>query len=440
MRAPQTLRARLTLAAVGIAVAVIAVVTASFNVVLERSERADANGRLRAQAAAAATTVMLDGGRVVPREIPGDAALDRQIWVYAGRHAVERPVAAAALQRAADALAGTSRAFRDVPSRDERLYAHPLTFGGRQVGTVVAGLSLAGYEHATGVALVGSLALAGLLLAAAAALSWIVVGRALAPVREMTRSVAAWSEHGNARRFGSTPRPAELGELAQTFDSLLDRIAASLRHEQRLSAELSHELRTPLARLTAEVELLRRRERPRRERVGAYAAIARSAQQMSGILETLMAAARAQAGLERGRCELAALLDELAGEWSAEHVAVEVRAPGSVVAGVDRDVVERVLAPLLDNACRYARRRILLSATRVDGRVVVSVADDGPGLPEGELERAFEPGVRFPGAGHAGAGLGLPLARRLARAAGGEVSAGRSPLGGAAFRVELPGA
>ena len=105
-------------------------------------------------------------------------------------------------------------------------------------------------------------------------LTWITVGRALAPVREMTASAADWSEHDLAQRFGATPRPDELGELAKTFDALLDRVAASLRHEQRLSAELSHELRTPLARIMAEVELLQRRERPPEERAEAYASSA----------------------------------------------------------------------------------------------------------------------------------------------------------------------
>jgi signal transduction histidine kinase len=79
------------------------------------------------------------------------------------------------------------------------------------------------------------------------------------------------------RRFGPEPRPGELGELARRFDGLLDRLAASLRHEPRLSAELSHELRTPLARIVAEVELLQRRERAPEDRRDAYAVIDRSA-------------------------------------------------------------------------------------------------------------------------------------------------------------------
>jgi signal transduction histidine kinase len=360
------------------------------------------------------------------------------VWIYAGRRPLERPPAIAKVQRAADALVGRAHAFRTLGEPEFRLYALPLTVAGHQVGTVVAGMSLAGYDRTIDLALSGSLALAVVLLAAVAALTWLVVGRALSPVRDMTRSAASWSELGGGQRFGVTQRPDELGDLARTFDTLLDRVAASLRHEQRLSAELSHELRTPLARITAEVELLQRRERDADERSEAYAAIGRSARQMNEILETLMAAARADTGLDSGHCDVASVLDDIARQWPPEGAELTTRtSDGVVTAGVDGEVVERILAPLLDNARRYARTNVELTAAAAGGRVLVTVADDGPGVPEDALDHVFEPGVRV-GDAHGGAGLGLALSRRLARAAGGEVSAERAAHG-AAFRVELPG-
>jgi signal transduction histidine kinase len=438
MRRPRTLRGRFTAVGVALAAVTIAVLTVAFNVALNRSADSDANSRLRSQAGAAATTVGVRSGRVVPRESPNDAAIDREVWIYAGSRALERPPANVDVQRAADALAGKAHVFRDLPRPEFRLYALPLTDGGRQVGTVVAGLSLAGYDRTTDLALVGSLALAAVLLVAVAALTWVVVGRALSPVREMTRSAASWSEGGGEQRFGVTPRPDELGELAQTFDTLLDRVAASLRHEQRLSAELSHELRTPLARITGEIELLQRRERATEERAQAYASIGRSARQMSEILETLMAAARADAGLDTGHCDVASVLDGIAREWPPAGAELSTTmADAAVTAGVDGEVVERILAPLLDNARRYARSRVQLTAATAGGRVLVTVTDDGPGVPDDALERVFDPGVRV-GDAHGGAGLGLALSRRLARAAGGDVRAESGERGGAAFRVELP--
>jgi signal transduction histidine kinase len=445
MRRFQTLRGRLTAIALLAAAAAITVLTVAFNVVLTRRLDADADARLRSQAAAASTTVAREDGRIVVHESPDDEAIDRQVWIYAGTRALERPVASVALQRSADALAGRSDVFTQEHGGRVRLYAAPLTENGRQIGTVVAAESLDAYHRTTRLALVGSIALGAVLLAAVFGLTWLIIGRALHPVREMTRSAAEWTEHDPRRRFGATPRPDELGELARTFDALLDRLAASLRHEQRLSAELSHELRTPLARIMAEVELLQRRERSAGERSEAHAAIGRNAEQMSGILETLMAAARAEAHLDTGRSEVGGALSraaaDLAGPARDGRIAVDVRAPEHpLMAGVDAEVVDRIVAPLIDNAARHARARVTLSAARAGGRVIVSVRDDGPGVEAEDRDLIFEPGRGSPGAnGHRGAGLGLALARRLARAAGGDVTLAPGAAGaGAEFRVELP--
>jgi two-component system heavy metal sensor histidine kinase CusS len=445
MKRFRTLRGRLTALALLAALAAVAVLTVAFNVVLDRSLNAYANGRARSLATAAAATVEYENGRLRVHESVDDEIVDRRVWVYDGTRAVERPPATPVLQRTADALAGSANVFDDVPGGDVRLYAAPVLVRGRQVGTVVAAQSLVAYDRTTDLALLGSAALGLVLLAAVGVLTWITVGHALDPVREMTASAADWSERDLAQRFGATPRPDELGELARTFDALLDRVAASLRHEQRLSAELSHELRTPLARIVAEIELLQRRERSPEDRSEAYAVVARSAEQMSGILETLMAAARAEAQPTAGRSEVGGVLDHVAEGWAPalaqRHVALEVMHPTApMMAGVDAEVVERIVAPLLDNALRFARSRIVLSASADDGGIVLSVADDGPGVAAEAREQVFEPGVRAAGLnGHRGAGLGLPLARRLAKAIGGDVSlAPAAPGQGAEFRVRLP--
>jgi signal transduction histidine kinase len=107
---------------------------------------------------------------------------------------------------------------------------------------------------------------------------------------------------------------------------------------------------------------------------------------------------------------------------------------------VETDVVERILSPLLENATRFARQHIMLDIRAADGEVVFEIRDDGPGIDPRDRERIFDAGFR--GAEphtqtHVGAGLGLPLARRLARAAGGEVEARASNNGGS-FVVRLP--
>jgi signal transduction histidine kinase len=309
------------------------------------------------------------------------------------------------------------------------------------VGTVVVAESLEAYDRTTDVALAGSVALGALLLVVGAVLTWTTTGRALAPVRAMTRTAADWSAHDQDRRFGRGPRPDELGELATTFDELLDRLAASLRHEQRLSAELSHELRTPLARISAQAELLRRRPRSPFELEDGLRGIALNADEMTAILDTLMKAARADAGLDRGRAALGAVLDRLATRWrpelSSAGIALDVDAPPCVDIGVDTEVAERILTPLLQNAERHAVARVSLSAESDGTSVVVYVDDDGPGIPEELRDAVFQPGQT--GSDGDGAGLGLALARRLARATGGEVEAVSRPDGdGGRLRVRFP--
>jgi signal transduction histidine kinase len=412
----------------------------AFNVVLTANLDRDVDHTLRTKAAAAATTTSVRNGRIVVRESPDDQFIDREVWIYQGRRALVRPAGSRRLQRAADALAGRARTFAETPDGELRLYAAPLTAAGRQVGTVVVAESLEAYDRTTDVALGGSVALGGLLLLLVAVLTWTATGRALAPVRDMTRTAADWSANDQLRRFGAGPRPDELGELAATFDALLDRLAASLRHEQRVSAELSHELRTPLARISGEVELLRRRARSAAEQDEGLGAIARNAEEMRAILETLMKAARADAGLERGRTAVGPVLDRIAETWgpalAARGIELDLLFPGDLEAGVDAEVVERILAPLLQNAGRHAVRRVLLSAERDGAAVVVRVDDDGRGIEEGEHDAVFEPGR---GGDDGGAGLGLALARRLARATGGDVEVVSRPGStGARLCVRLP--
>jgi signal transduction histidine kinase len=436
-----TLRGRLSALALLTTTIAVAMLVLAFNLILASTLHADVASRLRAHAAAAATTVRATPHGLTVHESPNDAALDARVWIFEGAHAVEQPVTAAAVDRAARGLTGRSHAFVDVPAPPTRLYALALTEQGKHIGTIVSAEGLAAYDRTTNIALVASLALGAFVLIAVYAVTWLTIGRALRPVAQMTRSAAEWSERELNRRFGPEPRPDELGQLAATFDALLDRLAASLRHEQRLSAELSHELRTPLARIAAEIELLQRRERSPEDRRAAFEVVERSAEQMRRILDTLMAAARAESAGPPGRSPLTPALSALAADWEDQLAERGVRleiGPSDLEVGADAEVVERLIAPLLDNAGRFARSSVTISAGRAKGRVVVLVQDDGPGIDAGEAEAIFEPGTRGRGVnGHGGAGLGLALARRLARAAGGDVSVAAGEPG-ATFVVDLP--
>jgi len=123
------------------------------------------------------------------------------------------------------------------------------------------------------------------------------------------------------------------------------------------------------------------------------------------------------------------------------RVALELDAPASGPrVGVDADLIERILSPLVENACRYGTSSVRVSVRADNGAVVFDVIDDGPGVAPADADRIFEPGVRGAASGNgqagAGAGLGLSLARRLAQSADGSVSVEPGP--GGRFRVRLP--
>jgi signal transduction histidine kinase len=435
----------------------LVVLIGAFNIVLGDRLSHEADNALFARAAAALSSLHVAGGRVSAPEVPDAGARDAQAWVFAGGRALERPPSDPATERAAALMSGGARRTEDLAATHTRLYAVPVIAGGRRLGTVVAAVSLRPYEDTAQTALIASLALGGALLLVVAIGAGLLITGALRPVARMTAQADAWSELDTGQRFGLGPPRDELTHLAATLDRLLDRVAASLRHEQRFSAELSHELRSPLSSVIAEAQLaLRHADSIDEYRAGAERLLA-SAQHMRRTLDTLVASARLEHEQHPGAADAAAAAraavrgyEGRAAELGLKLTVTEPETPIRI--GVDADVAERVLAPLVENACRYGRREVTVAVERRDGAAVFVVRDDGPGVPERDREQIFQPGWRgsgngngrragagrgdagLAGAGLAGAGLGLPLARRLARAAGGDVS----HEDGARFTVRLP--
>jgi signal transduction histidine kinase len=441
-----SLRTRLTILVTVAAAITLAVLTAGFNLLLRSNLDADANRVLQARSSAALEGISVQGGSIQVKESPDRAAPDTQVWVYSGTSAVERPTGPPSLQRLANSLAGGPRAHAEDAASDIRLFAVPVVDqGGSRVGTVISAISLEPYEHSASRALTASLIYAAAALLLVVIATRLVVTRALRPVAQMTAEAAEWSEHDLDHRFNVGEPSDELTHLAATFDSMLARLASSLRHEQLLTAELSHELRTPLAAIVAEAELALRRQRGDAEYREALGEIASRASQMQKTLETLMAAARAESLDDMGTAEAEKVGEQAiaACERVARDSGVDLHLdspPDPPRVDVDADTAERILVPLIENGCRYARSRVEVIVRPNGDSVEFVVQDDGPGLATGESDRIFEPGVRGgagSASGHPGAGLGLALSRRLARAVGGDVEA-LSNGAGASFRARIP--
>lgn len=447
-RSTRGLRGRLLLSVVGAIAVVVGALTLAFNLVLADRLSTDANGVVQARASAEVASLRIAHGRIVLNEAPDDHSPDIQIWVFQGTQLVEHPRSAGANNAAAALLALRAPARMDVAVTKTRLYALPVVDAGRRIGAVIAGVSLAPYEQTRRTSLVASLILALLVLIAVGFAARWLIDRALRPVVRMTRQAADWSEHDLERRFALGAPRDELTQLAHTLDGLLERLAGSLRHEQRLSSEISHELRTPLASIIAEAQYALRHAGQTDETRATLEHILQSARQLGRTLDTLMAAAHAQldsrgATSNAAACATAAA-DGITASQAGHGIEISIDAPADPIrVAVERDLVERILAPLLDNAARYARESVRIMVERDDDEVRFIVQDDGPGVPREEQEAIFQPGRRAGGAAAAatiaspGAGLGLALCRRLARTAGGDVHAHPTDTG-ARFVVLLP--
>lgn len=441
------IRRRLLLVIVAVVSAAVVALLAGFNVLFASSLDTYSRDLLRSRATEQRALLRVDHGRLTFVEAPDAAGPDANVWIFSRDTLLEHPRAGARVNAAARSLAGGPRRFLDVPGSETRLYAAPVVVANRRIGTVVVAGSLAPNEHARRVALVGSSLFGGIILVLVAAASRWLLASSLRPVRRMTRQAATWSERDLDQRFAVGDPYDELTELAATLDGLLDRLAASLRHEQRFSAELSHELRTPIARVLAESELALRRERSPAEYRSALEIVHRNAQQLAKIVDSLVAAARHEAGAVRGTADAYAVAADVAAACaslaSETHVELEIERPERPVRlGIDADLAERILQPVLENACRYGATHVRVSIERQDSTVRYVVADDGPGVSPDEHESIFEPGVRGrlgEAGGPDGAGLGLSLARRLARSTTGDVEAHADTRGGR-FVVRLPAA
>ena len=421
------MRRSLTAIAAGALAVALAVVTVLFYVVLSRALDADATAVLRDRAAAVAATLTMGTG---PGTDPaGEESLDAGTWVFdpSGR-LLESPPGSKGADAAVAALAGVTRPTR-VDAGGLAVLAQPVRAPDGRTVTVVATASRRPYIAAERTALAAALALDGLVLVTVAVLSWRTVSAALAPVGQMTAAAAEWGTHGLRQRFRLGAPVDELTTLASTLDDLLDRLAASLGHERRLTAEIAHEFRTPLARMRAEAEVALTGVATQDRLRAALRSVVADTEQLGLTVDTLM---RSSSDLSLGpdaagvrRCDLQAAVDAVLEQVAAPEVTIARHVAGSpVVADAEHGLVVRALAPVVENAVRYGGGRVAISADADGHQARVRIDDAGPGFTRDECQEVFEPGVRGPAAaGTPGAGLGLPLARRLARSAGGDVVA-----------------
>ena len=260
----------------------------------------------------------------------------------------------------------------------------------------------------------------------------------------LSSTAEAWGA-GHLSARAATPASTSLQPLAQGMNQMAERLAALLEGRRHLLHAVSHELRTPIARMGFDLELLRDTESPtaRRARIDA---LERDLEALQALVTELLSYSRLeQAQVQREAFDLEALLRQCLGQQDVDGVARELQVQIEPEMGRmcgDAHLVARVVGNLLGNALKYARRQVRFTARSLPGgRWQLRVEDDGPGVPEAERARVFEPFVRLPQAvagGVPGHGLGLAIAARGVALHGGAIHIEPSALGGACFVVEWP--
>lgn len=264
-------------------------------------------------------------------------------------------------------------------------------------------------------------------------LGWLVAGRALRPIAQLTQRVKAVSARNLQGRVDVHPVPPELEELASAFDAMLARLHDSFDRLNDYSVDLAHELRTPLNNVITQAEVALSRTRDAEEyREVLYAAL-EQCRRLARMIADMLFIARAEKGLlvpERVAVELAGVAGKVAEYFQplAADSDVRLAVQGAATVVGDPLMIERAIANLMSNAIRHARTGTpvdLLIESSVDG-AVLAVLNRGEGIPidhvAGLFERFYRADAGHPRAGE-GTGLGLAITRAIVEAHGGRVFA-----------------
>jgi signal transduction histidine kinase len=272
-------------------------------------------------------------------------------------------------------------------------------------------------------------------------LCWLIVGRALRPIDLMRREVDEVANIRSGHRIAPPSHDDEVGRLARTLNSMLDRVEASSERERRFVSDASHELRSPIANIRTEMEVALHRPEQADWNAVARDVLAQN-QRMADLVEALLLLARTdESNLVPAieSTDLAEVAESVVAECPHTGPRIDLDLKSAFVK-VPLVYVERVVTNLVDNARRFATSRVEISVRTEGSWGVLRVRDDGPGVPESARTRIFERFVRLDEArdrDEGGFGLGLAIVADLCRLYGGSIEV-HSARPGALFELRFP--
>jgi two-component system, OmpR family, sensor kinase len=343
---------------------------------------------------------------------------------------------------------GGTQTFDFVPPGMTKTYlgaASPVDIDGTRFGAVVVAKPSADLEERWPV-LLGRMAIAFLVgLAVAGGLIWYLSRRLTKPVLALSRAADEVAAGNYETQLPEARSQDEIGHLTERFGEMTQRLGEAQRRERNFLMVVSHELRTPLTAIRGHVEaLLEGVAQDEETRDASLRVVGAETERLTRLVGDVLDLARMEAHqftLERDEVELRRLLEQAYESFGEEArrrgIEYECSLQADPVLVTDGDRVLQIVSNLLDNAFAWTPDggRIDLGLSAANGTVAVSVADSGPGIGPEERERIFRP---FWSRAGEGTGLGLPIARQLAHALGGELTL-ESVLGkGSRFELRLP--
>jgi len=260
-------------------------------------------------------------------------------------------------------------------------------------------------------------------------------------LRPITRLARAAEAFGKGRPIGhlKPSGAAEVRQATAAFVEMQERITRQISQRTDMLAGVSHDLRAPLTRMRLELALLGSNlANPKLE--ADVKALEADVLEMERMIDEYLAFSRGQEGEAPLEIDLAQLLEDVVAGVARQGAGVELQTERPLAVTLRPGAMKRCLTNLIDNAVRYGSA-VKVAAARRGGAIEVAVEDDGPGIPEAERERVFRPFVRLDAArspNRGGAGLGLTIARDIARGHGGDLTLSEATSGGVRAVLRLP--
>jgi heavy metal sensor kinase len=461
MKRFSTLRARFALWVAGLLLVALLAFGALVYASLSSSLKAGIDDSLQLSAAQANAAVNIEDGELAIADgIPETPALSGlkergftirvlsaagQVLQAAGPYH-DLPVASADIDRAVQHQS-TFNTLTDPVSGDSiRVYTTPIIENDEIIGVVQVARTLEDVQDTLQRLLAALLISIPVLVCGAAIGGYLLAARALTPIDTITRTARRISAEDLHARLNLPATNDEVGRLAATFDTMLDRLDASFQRERQFTADASHELRTPLAAMQAILSVVREQRRTPEDYEHALGDLAEETNRLRALADDLLRLARGEAyqTVMRETVDLTTLLqdvtDSLAPLAEAKGLSICYNAPTQLLVRGNSDGLIRLFVNLLDNAIKYTEcGGITVRALIGNNGTDVIIADTGIGIATDQLPRVFDRFYRIEISRTThGAGLGLAIAQDIAQAHGSTITV-QSTIGtGTTFIVRLP--